>query len=89
MHCLSNAFVLITCMFGQETSALMAASVGPGILCITSVEICAQAFLLGGDVQLQFARAWAVAVAAYGCDVVRPLLLRKFLHFPSSPLSPI
>ena len=37
----------------------------------------AQAFLLGVDTQLQFARAWAVAVAAYGCDVVRPLLLRE------------
>lgn len=43
----------------------------------------AQAFLLGGDTQLQFARAWAVAVAAYGCDVVRPVLLRELPIFKS------
>ncbi|BDA46498.1 hypothetical protein COCOBI_08-5910 [Coccomyxa sp. Obi] len=39
-------------------------------------EATVQAFVLGGDTQLQFAKAWAVAVAAYGCDIVRPVLLR-------------
>ncbi|BDA46499.1 hypothetical protein COCOBI_08-5920 [Coccomyxa sp. Obi] len=39
-------------------------------------EATVQAFVLGGDTELQFARAWAVAEAAYGCDIIRPLLLR-------------
>lgn len=41
-----------------------------------------QAFLIGGDVKNQWARAWAVATAAYGCDIIRPALLRK--HLPLS-----
>lgn len=44
---------------------------------MAAVHGCAQALIFGGDTQLQFARAWAVAQAAYGCDIIRPVLLRE------------